>query len=95
MKRSQKRSRFDTLVLVLALFSVSGACLAYNLRTVESGEIAVSLSELVRYDAVKASAISDAAAANLLTDDSIPVFAESSTPIRTYELLPPIVTPPQ
>ena len=95
MIKPRKSRRFDTFMLAVALFTVSGACLAYNLRTAESGEIAVSLSELVRYDSVKASAVSDIAAANLLADDSIPVAAEPTAPMRTYELLPPIVTPPQ
>ncbi len=95
MLKFPKSRRFDTFMLAVTLFTVSGACLAYNLHTARSGEIAVSLSELVRYDAVKASAVSDVAAANLFADDSIPVAAEPSEPIRTYELLPPIVIPPQ
>ncbi|MBQ8551191.1 MAG: hypothetical protein IJ428_00090 [Clostridia bacterium] len=95
MIKKLKKRRLDTFMLAVALFTVSGACLAYNLHTAESGEIAVSLSELVYYDAVKASAISDAAAANLFADDSIPAAVEPSAPPHTYELLPPIVTPPQ
>ncbi|MBE6610852.1 MAG: hypothetical protein E7632_00050 [Ruminococcaceae bacterium] len=88
-----KRRKFDTVMLAVALFTLSGAILAYNLRTVGSGELAVSLSELTDITA-KDSLISDAAMANLTTEDSVFAAASPSAPPRDYEILAPIITRP-
>ncbi len=81
-------------MLTVTLFALSGACLAYNLYTSESGDVAVSLSELVSIEYAEASAISEYSAANLMNDEIIAVDAIPVEPSRSYELLEPIVTPP-
>ena len=94
----KKRQKFDTVILALTLFAVSGGILAYNIHTMESGELAVSLHDLVRYNDSEKSAISSFTEANLLQHDSIFTgAAPSETPEDTAvsnKLLPPIVTPP-
>ncbi len=94
----KKRKNLDTVILALTLFAVSGAILAYNIHTMESGELAVSLYELVKDSSTQKSAISSFAEANLLRDDSIFTgTVPTETPAETLtsnELLPPIVTPP-
>ncbi len=89
-----KRRKFDNVILAVMLFALSGASLAYNLYTAESGDVAVSLSELVSTEYTEASAISEYAAANLMNDESIAVDAAPIEPPRSYELLDPIVVPP-
>jgi len=95
-KKSQK---IDTVMLAVALFTVSGAILAYNLQTVSGGEFSVSLSELAAYAepaivGPPPSAVSACAAAHLDDGDSVYVSAVPSEPVRTWELLEPIVKPP-
>ncbi len=90
-----KHRKIDHILLAVTLFAISGACLAYNIRTAESGDISVSLSELVDYDAEKASAISDYAVANIAHNDAVAAAAKPATPPTSYELLPPIITPPK
>ncbi|MBQ8510525.1 MAG: hypothetical protein IJ493_11525 [Clostridia bacterium] len=94
----RKKNRLDAVMLAATLFAVSGAVLIYNLRTMESGEIAVSLSDLMESGtAVSASAVSDMAAANIEALDAVAVAAEpveAPVPVRSYELLEPIVRAP-
>ncbi len=94
----KKRQKFDTVILALTLFAVSGGILAYNIHTMESGELAVSLYDLVKIDRTQNSAISSFAESNLLRNESIFTgTVPSETPKDTAasnELLPPIVTPP-
>ena len=77
-----KRIKIDTVMLAAALFTVTGAILAYNLKTVGGGELAVSLSEL-RDITARQSAISDAALANLAAEESVFTAAPPSAPPRT------------
>ncbi len=91
---THKRRKFDTVMLAVALFTISGAILAYNLRTIGGGELAVSLSELTSYQKPTASAISDYAKANLTSRDSVFAASTPDAPPRSYELLGPIVLPP-
>ena len=94
----KKRKKLDTVILALTLFAVSGGILAYNIHTVESGELAVSFYDLVKSSTTKNSAISSFAEANLLRDDSIFTgTVPHETPADTLvsnELLPPMITPP-
>ncbi len=92
MKHLQRK--IDTVMLAVALFSISGAILAYNLHVVGGGEIAVSLSELAAYSSPKASAISEYSAANLNSRDSVFTASVPSSPPRSYELLDPIIVAP-
>lgn len=91
---SYNHRKIDRILLAAALFTVSGAVLAYNLHTAGGGELAVSLSELAAYGTQEASAVSDSAAANLMARDSVYTAAAPSAAVRGYELLDPIVTRP-
>ena len=93
------KKRIDTVILALTLFFISGAILAYNIHTVKSGELAVSLYDLVSYtNKTERSAISSFSDANLLSGSSIFTGTVPSVPpddtAASNELLPPIVTPP-
>lgn len=90
-----KQRKADHILLAVALFAISGASLAYNIRTAESGDISVSLSELVEYEGEKASAISEYTAANITYSDAVAAAAKPAAPPSSYELLPPILTPPK
>ena len=95
MKKHQKT---DTILLAILLFAISGGILAYNLHTVNDGELAVSLRDLVYTVTESGSAISTYTAANLTKNDSIytagtPIESPADTAVSN-ELLPPIVTPP-
>ena len=86
--------KIHNIMLAATLFALSGTCLAYNLYTAESGDVAISLSELVSVEYAKASVISEYSAANLMNDESVAVDVKPIDPPRSYELLEPIVTPP-
>ena len=93
----KKHPKLDTFILLLALFLISGGMLAYNIRTVESGELTVSLHDLIYDSKEDHSAISPHAEANLISHES--VFTGTSPnelPEDTSAsvLLPPIITPP-
>ena len=89
-----KHRKTDHILLAVTLFAISGACLAYNVRTAESGAISVSLSELIEFEAEKASAISEYVASNISYRDAVAVAAPPTAPPSSHELLPPIITPP-
>lgn len=82
-------------MLVVALLCISGASLAYNLHVSEGGDIAVSLSDIISYEEEVASAVSKQAEANLSEYDSVAVSATPTQMPREYELLAPVVVPPQ
>ena len=91
----KKYNKSDSLMLVVALLCISGASLAYNLHVSEGGDIAVSLSDIMSYEAEEASAVSKQAEENLFSRDSITVSAAPAQMPREYELLAPVVIPPQ
>ncbi len=91
----KKYKRSDSLMLVVALLCISGASLAYNLHVSEGGDIAVSLSDIISYETEEASAVSKQAEGNLSGCDSVAVSAAPVEMPREYELLAPIVVPPQ
>lgn len=43
------KKKADAILLATALFVLSGVVVTYNIKTVEGGELAVSLSELINY----------------------------------------------
>lgn len=89
----KKHRRADNIMLAVALFTVSGAGLIYNLSTAAGEEIAVSLSGLAKTGEVRGSAISEYAAANLIEDETVAVsFRPAQSPV--YDILPPIITDP-
>ena len=85
--------RLDKIMLAAALFTVSGAVLAYNIGTAEGGAISVSLADIAAYRPAEVSLLSEAAEANLLTGGSVFTAAEPAKAPRDYELLDPIVHP--
>ena len=85
--------RLDKIMLAAALFTVSGAILAYNIQTAEGGEISITLADITAYQPAEVSLLSEAAEANLTTGDSIFTAAAPSAAPRDYELLDPIVHP--
>ena len=85
--------RLDKIMLAAALFTVSGAVLAYNIGTAESGKISVSLADITAYHPAEVSLLSEAAEANLLTGGSVFTAAAPAEAPRGYELLDPIVHP--
>lgn len=91
------RKKIDTIMLAVALFCISGAVLAYNLGTAD-GDIAVSLSELAGYRRESAISVYSqqaiAASEAFETEEAVEADNTPSAPLRTYELLPPIVTAP-
>ena len=94
----KNRPKTDTVLLAILLFALSGGILAYNIHTVNSGELAVSLRDLA-YDVTKSgTVISTYAEANLTKYDSIYTAGAPTDPPTditvSNELLPPIVTPP-
>ena len=92
----KKYKKADSFVLVAALLCITGASLAYNIHVSEGGDIAVSLSDIISYETEEASAVSKQAEGNLFMRDD--VIAVSASPVempREYELLAPIVVPPQ
>lgn len=83
-------------MLIAALFCISGACLAYNLHTAEGGEVSASLHDLVnKRSTEEASVISAAAASNIEAGEYIPAYAVPHEPMRSYELLPALLTQPE
>ncbi len=85
--------KVDRIMLAVTLFTVTGAVLAYNFKTVGDGTLAVSLSELNAF--VKpAAVISEAAAANLMAHDSVFTAATPTEPFREIPLDEPIVQKP-
>lgn len=94
----KNRPKTDTVLLAILLFALSGGILAYNIHTVNNGELAVSLHDLVNGVTEKGSVISTYAQANLTKDDSIYTAGVPSKPPTdisvSTELLAPIVTPP-
>ncbi|MBQ8249950.1 MAG: hypothetical protein IJY93_08785 [Clostridia bacterium] len=88
-----KHKKTDTILLTILLFALSGGILAYNIHTVNGGELAVSLRDLA-YDVTKSgTVISTYAEANLANGDSI-YTAGTPSEAPTDTLLAPIVTPP-
>lgn len=84
--------KFDKIMLAAALFTVSGAVLAYNIHTAD-GELSVSLSDITAYRPAEISLISDAAAVHLTAEEVIFTAAAPIEAPRDYELLDPIVRP--
>lgn len=94
--RVKKVRKGETLLFAAAMIAVSGACLAYNIRTASDMEITASLSELVYVSATdEYGAVSDIAAANLEHRESVAASAVPSTQsgADVRELLPPVVVP--
>ena len=83
----------DKILFAAALFTISGAVLAYNIRTAGGGEVSVSLAEITAYRPAEISVISDAAAANLTADDAVFTAAEPAAAPHDAPLLDPIVRP--
>ncbi len=88
----KKHRKLDSVMLAAALFTVSGAALAYNLSTAAGEDISASLSAFSKSDTSTGSAISECAAANLAFDEE--TLAVSAVPNEPRpELLPPVILP--
>lgn len=89
----RKHPRADNIMLAVALFTVSGAGLIYNLSTAAGEEIAVSLSAIAKTEDARGSAISEYAAANLTEGEAVAVSVGVTEHVRR-DLLPPVITDP-
>ena len=80
------RRRGNSVLLACLLFALSGAALAYNIWTADSGDVAVSISDLV--DQMRDGDIAVGAHAG----ESSAQTSESESPETTPRaLLPPVV----
>ncbi len=97
----KKRKNLETIALALSLFLLSGIGIGYNIYTAEEGELSVSVSRFIEYwqtpgeYSADGDILSDYTRACLMARDSISVFATKENPDRDYQLLPPIITPPE
>jgi len=90
----RKRRNYDTLLFAVAMITVSGACLAYNIRSAEETGVTFSAADLVYADnADSRKLICDAVAANLENAKAVEVSAVPVSDKQGAELLPPIVIP--
>ena len=88
----KKHHKLDSIMLSVALFTVSGAALSYNLSTAAREDISSSLSAFSRSNVPTGSAISDYAAVNLTCTEE--TLAASAVPNEQHpELLPPVILP--
>ena len=89
-----KKPQYDTLLFAVILISISGACLAYNIRTAEQIGSTPAITEMIITENSNNTLISTVAAANISHTESVEVSANPSESNKTYEILPPIITPP-
>jgi len=88
-----KRMKLDTVLFAAAMITISGACLAYNIRTAETGELTASLSELAAISDVREiGVVSAAAVARLGYNEAIAVSATPTEVVSERVLLPPVIT---
>lgn len=89
----KKRGKTDAVMLALALFSVSGASLAYNLTAAAGDDISVFFSLEAKAGPCEGELISEYAAVHIMCEDAVTVWAEPYLQEEST-LLPPIVTAP-
>lgn len=88
----KKHRKLDSVMLAVALFTLSGAALTYNLSTAAGEDISISLSAFSKSDTSTGSAISEYAVANLTFDEETLAVSVAPTEPRP-ELLPPVIQP--
>ncbi len=89
----KKRRNFDTVIFAAAMIAVSGACLAYNIKSAEGSSLTLPLSAFTDgVPSMDSELICEAAAANL---ENVAALEVSAEPQRDGEitLLPPVVVP--
>lgn len=88
----KKHRAADSVIMLTALFLIGAAGLIYNFAAAESGDIAVSISDIIDFEETEASLVCSCAEANLMNREVIAVAAETVPVSREVrELLPPVV----
>ncbi|MCI6840904.1 MAG: hypothetical protein PUG87_05600 [Eubacteriales bacterium] len=89
------RRRGNSVLLACLLFALSGAALAYNIWTADSGDVAVSISDLVdqmRDGDIAVGAHAGESSAQIEETADTDMTSESESPETTPRaLLPPVV----